>query len=150
MTGLIAIIRVRGSAETKRPVEDTLKMLNLTRVNHCVVKKKTPALDGMLRKASGNITWGPINGETLEKLVAKRGRLVQGRGHGSSSGDKKLDEKQAKGAVKGMLAGDKPAIKKVFRLHPPSGGYRAIKKPYPEGDLGSRGEKINELLKKMI
>ncbi len=138
---MIAIIRIRGSAETKRPVEDTLKMLNLTRVNHCVVMKKTPALDGMLRKASGNITWGPVDNAALDKLVAKRGRLA---------GNKKPDAKQAKDAAKSMLAGEKPVIKKVFRLHPPSGGYRAIKRPYPEGDLGSRGEKINELLKKMV
>lgn len=140
MTNLIAIIRVRGSAETERPVEDTLKMLNLTRVNHCVIMKKTPALDGMLRKAAGNVTWGMINGEMLEKLVAKRGRIV----------GKKPDAKQAKDAAKKLLAGGKPDIKKVFRLHPPSGGYRAVKRPYPEGDLGSRGEKINELIKRMI
>jgi len=141
MTELYAIVRVRGSAETKMPVEDTLKMLNLTRVNHCVVKKKTAALDGMLRKASGNITWGMIEEDMLEKLVAKKGRLA---------GDKKIDAKQAKDEVKKMLAGGKVSIKKVFRLHPPSGGYRSVKRPFPEGDLGSRGGKINKLLEKMI
>jgi len=136
-----AIIRVRGSAETVRPVEDTLKMLNLTRVNHCVVRKRTKSLDGMLAKATGNITWGPVKEDVLEKLVAKKGRLA---------GDKKLYAKQAKEEAKRLAAGEEASIKKVFRLHPPSGGYRAIKRRFPEGDLGPRGEKINELLMKMI
>jgi len=141
MTGLVAIVRVRGSAETKRPVEDTLEMINLTRVNHCVVREKTPALEGMLKKASGYITWGPIADGVLDRLVAKKGRLP---------GDKKLDAKQAIEETKKLAAGERTAIKKVFRLHPPSGGYRAIKRPFPDGDLGSRGDKINELLNKMI
>ena len=136
-----AIIRVRGSAETVRPVEDTLKMLNLTRVNHCVVRNRTKSLDGMLANATGNITWGPVKEDVLEKLVAKKGRLA---------GDKKLDAKQAKEEAKRLAAGEEASIKKVFRLHPPSGGYRAIKRRFPEGDLGPRGEKINELLMKMI
>ena len=41
-------------------------------------------------------------------------------------------------------------IKPVFRLSPPSGGFNAVKEYYPKGDLGYRGEKINELLKRMI
>jgi large subunit ribosomal protein L30 len=141
MNGIYAIIRVRGGAETKVPVEDTLRMLNLTRVNHCVVMKKTAALDGMLRKAADNVTWGQVSEDVLERLVAKRGRLP---------GDRKLDAKQAREEVKKLLAGEKTAIKKVFRLHPPSGGYRAVKRKFPQGDLGPRGEKINDLLKRMI
>lgn len=141
MAELLAIIRVRGSAETEKPVEDTLRMLNLTRVNHCVVKSRTPALEGMLAKASGNITWGAIKEDMLERLVARKGRLP---------GDKKLDAKQAAEETKKLKEGKETSMKKVFRLHPPSGGYRAIKRPFPEGDLGPRGDKINELLRKMM
>jgi large subunit ribosomal protein L30 len=141
MTELYAIIRVRGSAETIRPVEDTLRMLNLTRVNHCVVRRRTKSLDGMLAKATGNITWGPIKDDVLERLVAKKGRLP---------GDRKLDAKQAREESKKVSEGKETSIKRVFRLHPPSGGYRAIKRRFPEGDLGPRGGKINDLLMRMI
>ena len=44
-----------------------------------------------------------------------------------------------------------PTIKPVFRLHPPKGGFeKKIKKPYPDGELGYRGEEINQLIDKMI
>lgn len=108
-----AIIRVRGGAETSRQVEDTLKMLSLTRVNHCVLRKESDSLEGMLRKASGYITWGEASTESIEKLKRK--------GEG-----------------------------KVLRLHPPSKGYRSVKKHFPKGDLGYRGDKINELLGRMV
>ena len=41
-------------------------------------------------------------------------------------------------------------IMPVFRLNPPSKGYKSVRKFFPKGDLGYRGEKINELLKRMI
>jgi len=39
---------------------------------------------------------------------------------------------------------------KGFALKPPVGGLKAIKLVWPKGDLGYRGEAINELLKRMI
>lgn len=39
---------------------------------------------------------------------------------------------------------------KTMRLKPPAKGFRAIKKPYPKGDLGYRGKEINELIKRMM
>jgi len=39
----------------------------------------------------------------------------------------------------------------VFRLNPPKKGYKSIKKSYKEGGaLGYRGEKINNLIQRMI
>ncbi len=40
--------------------------------------------------------------------------------------------------------------KRVVSLKPPKGGFRSLKQMYPKGDLGYRGEKINELIKRMI
>ena len=72
------------------------------------------------------------------------------------------------GTVKGMLKTAKdfvtwgPAsdetIKKLeakgkppYRLHPPLKGWGAsIKKSFPKGALGNRGEKINELIERML
>ena len=39
--------------------------------------------------------------------------------------------------------------KKSFSLKPPKGGFKSLKQMYPKGDLGYRGEKINELIKRM-
>ncbi len=38
----------------------------------------------------------------------------------------------------------------IFRLTPPSKGHKPIKSLYPKGACGYRGEKINELLERMI
>jgi large subunit ribosomal protein L30 len=44
-----------------------------------------------------------------------------------------------------------PKLKKVFRLHPPSKGFRgSVKRTIQQkGELGYRGEAINVLLKRM-
>lgn len=39
---------------------------------------------------------------------------------------------------------------KVARLSPPTKGYKSTKLAYPKGDLGYRGENINDLLKRMV
>ena len=42
-------------------------------------------------------------------------------------------------------------VKRVFRFHPPRGGYKSTKRPVKDkGDLGYRGDKINDLIIRMI
>lgn len=142
---LLAVIRVRGLVGINRDIEDTLRMLRLDRVNHCVIVPKNPNFEGMAKKAAYFVTWGEINQETLEKLIAKRGRFA---------GDKRIsDENYVKELAQLMLSGKAAkdtGIKPVFRLSPPSKGYKHTKVLFPRGALGYRGEKINELLKRMI
>ena len=38
----------------------------------------------------------------------------------------------------------------TFHLKPPAQGFTSLKRPYPKGDLGYRGDKINELIKRML
>jgi len=40
--------------------------------------------------------------------------------------------------------------KKTTALRPPKGGFRSLKQTYPKGDLGYRGEAINEMIKRMM
>ena len=148
-----AIIRLRGNRKMTVPMEDTLKLLNLNRVNHCVVVPDEPAVDGMLKKVKDFITWGDINEETLAKMIEKRGRLP---------GNQRLDDKWLKNnnynsfddVAKDVTSGNVKirdlGIKPVFRLSPPSKGLKSIKSIYPKGDLGNRDEKINDLLERMI
>jgi len=152
---LLAVVRLRGNIKVRREMLDTLRMLGLTRVNHCVLLRGGDSEKGMLKKVKDMVTWGEINRETLLHLLKKRGRIrgelplteERVREWGFSSLEELADA---------LLGGkvwvkDLPGLKKVFRLHPPRGGYRAIKKSVKEGgDLGYRGEAINELLMRMI
>lgn len=151
----LAVIVVRGVINARRPVKETLKMLSLTRVNHCVVVGDDPSIRGMLQEAKDYITWGEIKPETLEHVLRKRGRL---------QGDKRLTDEIVKSTTEfssiselaaaicdGKTRSDAvPGLKKVFRLHPPRKGYKSTRRPVKDlGDLGYRGERINELILRM-
>ncbi len=153
---MLAVIRVRGRTGVRREISDTLKMLNLTRINHCVLIPETPSYKGMLQKVKDYVTWGEINKDTLERLIRTRGRLY---------GDEPITDKYVKekmgfenisaladAIVEGkVLYKDIPNVKPVFRLHPPLKGWEKTKRHFTEGGaLGYRGAKINELILRML
>jgi len=152
----ICAVRVRGTIRASRDVRETLQMLHLTRNNYAVLIDDRPSFLGMLKTAQNFITWGEASKETVNMLIIKRGRLV---------GNKKLTEEYAQTAgFKSLdaLAGaifnchtdhwKLPNMQPVFKLHPPTKGFKGkIKKSYgTDGELGYRGEKINELIKRMV
>ncbi len=145
----IATVRVRGKVHVRGEIEDTLRLLKLNKVNHCVILDNRPQYKGMLNKVKDYITWGEINTENMENLLVKRGRMA---------GDKRIniDHKKVKAFAKDFMHFKTEladiSLKPVFRLKPPSKGYEreGIKKPYSVGgSLGYRGDKINDLLGKM-
>jgi len=152
---LLAVVRIRGRVNVRKEVVDTLVMLRLHRINHCVLVPETPVYVGMLWKAKDWITWGKIDKKTVVKMFETRGMLT---------GRRKLDEKMLKKLTKydsfdkftdDLMKGkvklkEYPEIKPVFRLSPPRKGYKSTRLPYPKGDLGNRKEKINELLERMM
>ena len=152
----IVAVRVRGTVRAQREARETLDMLHLGRTNHAVVIDNRPATMGMLRRAQSYITWGEISKETLTMLLTKRGRLA---------GDKKLTDEYAQkvgcksiGDLANALVYCKVEywkladVQPVFRLHPPSKGFKGkIKKSFRAGgESGYRGEAINDLVKRMI
>ncbi|MEI8364022.1 MAG: 50S ribosomal protein L30 [archaeon] len=153
---MYAIIRVRGKISINKDIEDTMQLLNLTRVNHCVLYKESDKIAGMLKKAKDFITWGIIDADTLAKLLLKRGNIY--------TPDNKLvafsethDEAKAKKIAEELISGKTTVktlnLKPVFRLRPPRKGYerKGVKNPFSIGGaLGNRQEKISELVKKMI
>lgn len=48
------------------------------------------------------------------------------------------------------LLQDRFELTKTIRLRPPIKGFKSTKTRWPKGDLGYRGDKINELIKRMI
>ena len=152
---MFAVIRLRGTIDVRREIKETLKMLRLHRINHCVVVGDTPTYRGMLQRVKDYVAWGEIDAETLALLLRKRGRLSGNRrltdeyvkettGYGSI-------EEFAKAVIEGKAKlRDIPDLKPVFRLHPPRKGHRGIKAHYGYGgELGYHGEKIKELIHKM-
>lgn len=151
-----AAIRVRGIINIKPDIKKTLQLLNLTRVNHCVLLEENPSTKGMLHVAKDYITWGEVEKDVLEKLMTIRGKL---------EGDKELTEKHLKSATsygsidklsKAIIDNkfkykEIPNVKPIFRLNPPKNGYEGIKKSYVnKGALGYRGKAINKLIVRMI
>jgi large subunit ribosomal protein L30 len=140
---MYAVIRLRGSVNVRQDFKDALKMLRLNRKMHCIlVDEKNLVMKGMIHKVKDRITWGEIDDETLKMLVEKRGRKAQ---------NVRLTQKEADDVFRNLKEGKPTGIKPVFRLTPPSKGFKySIKDQYPKGELGYRAEKINELLKRMI
>ena len=141
---MLAVIRIRGTVKAKQDAVDTLKLLRLNKKMHCVVLSENPSYKGMLQKAKDYITWGTVSDEILASLVTKRGR---------KDGNIRLNDKEAKAVIDALKAKGKvpEGVKPVFRLNPPSKGFdNGIKHHFPDGELGYRGDKINELLLRMI
>ena len=137
----LAVILVRGLARITQPIRDTLIMLNLTRKNHAVVIEATPANIGMITKVKDFVTWGEINEQTMKELLAKRGEEtpeIMDRHKLYHYGTLKLGGKY---------------YKRYFRLNPPKKGFgrKGIKVAFAaKGALGYRGEKINDLIMRMV
>ena len=152
----LAVVRVRGTVNVRREIEDTLKMLHLTRNCHATLIDDRPSYLGMLQKVQNHVTWGEVSKEIITLLLKKRGSLVGGGKitdeYAKKIGFESVDD-LAEAIYNLQVEFNKlPGIKPVFRLHPPRKGYKgSIKKSYKSGGVtGYRGEAINDLLEKMI
>ncbi|MBS7643323.1 50S ribosomal protein L30 [Candidatus Bathyarchaeota archaeon] len=153
----LAVIRIRGSVGVRCDVEETLKMLRLTKVNHAVLVANAPTYLGMLRKVKDYVTWGEVSLDAVKLLLRERGELRGGQKLTDALvrcelGYSSIDELAE--AIYGLevMLHDIPNLKPVFRLHPPRGGFKRTKRrPIgSNGESGYRGEAINKLLARMI
>jgi len=151
----LAVIRVRGISGVKGDVQDTLKMLNLTRNCQATLIDDRSSYLGMLQKVQSYVTWGEPSEEMIEHLLRIRGRTVGNKKltdeHAQKAGSDSLDKlAEALFSMKVQLR-SLSFIKPVFRLHPPRKGFKgSVKKSYKSGGVtGYRGEAINDLIKRM-
>ena len=121
------VVQVRGVVNTRREIKDTLKMLRLHHINHCVLIPETPAYMGMIRKVKDYVAYGVAEADVLATVLESRGRLTA---------DEKLTDAYVKensqyadieSFAKAICAGeaeitDLPGLKPVLRLHPPRKG----------------------------
>ena len=117
---MIAAIRIKGQIGLKKEVVETLYRLRLRKKYACVLIEPTKENIGMLEKLRNFIAYGEINEETKKELISKRGKK-----------DKNGN------------------LKPFFRLHPARGGMET-KVHFPKGVLGNHGDKINELIRRML
>ncbi|MBI2135061.1 50S ribosomal protein L30 [Candidatus Woesearchaeota archaeon] len=142
-SGKIAIVRVRGSIDAKNEIDWTLNQLRLYKKNCCVVVPRNDSYAGMVNKVNDYVTWGELDDDTYDLLVEKKGRDYKG----------KVADKKGKIKYNGFISVNGKTIKKFFRLNSPRKGFgrKGIKIPFGKGGaLGYRGEKINDLIKRMV
>ncbi len=152
----LAAIRVRGVSDVPQEIEETLRMLHLTRNCHATLIDDRPSYLGMLHKTKDYLTWGEISKENVTLLLKERGRTTGNKKltdeYIQETGYKSLDD--LAGAIHKTQVQYKslPNIKPVFRLHPAKKGFKGtVKKSYPAGGAtGYREEAINDLIKRMI
>ncbi|MDI3538984.1 MAG: large subunit ribosomal protein [Methanolobus sp.] len=152
---MYALVRVRGNVNVRGSIEDTLKMLRLHRVNHCVLLNDSPQNVGMIQKVKDYVAYGVIDADTLAEILNNRGMLQGGERLTNEylAANTKFAsiEAFAQAVCEGSATlKDVPNLKPVFRLHPPRKGHAGIKRTVQQGGvLGNHGEDINQLLKKM-
>ncbi|MGB9927541.1 MAG: 50S ribosomal protein L30 [Methanosarcina sp.] len=152
---MYAVVRVRGPVNVRYTIEDTMKMLRLHKVNHCVFVPENSHFKGMVLKVKDYVAFGKVDAKTLAEVLENRGRL---------EGNTRLTEEYlrentpydsienfAAAVVEGQATlKDIPKLKPVFRLHPPRKGHAGIKRTVQQGGvLGNHSEEINVLLHKM-
>ena len=149
-----AVVRVRGSINVKPKIKETMKLMRLNRVNHCVIVPENETYDAMLKIIKDYVTWGEVDVETTELMLESSGK-TSGNAIFTKKELKDSSFKTMKALAKNLSEGkvvmrDVPKLKPIFRLHPPRKGYEGIKRSFKEGGaLGYRGEKINKLIRRM-
>lgn len=151
-----AVVRVRGHAKIRHKAAETMDMLKLNRVNHCVLLPEDKTTKGMLQVVKDYVTWGELGHETTARLLFQRGEVVGGK----RLTDAYVKENSkftsilafAKALEKGEAkVADVKGLKPVVRLHPPRKGYESTRKSYVDhGSLGYRGKDIEKLINRML
>ncbi len=150
-----AVVKVRGTISAKREARETLDMLRLDKTNNAVLIDNRPSFIGMLFRVQNYVTWGEVSKETVAMLLKERGRLAGGKKltaeFAEKLGYKSIDALAEAIATCKAEYQKLPNVQPVFKLHPPSKGFKGkTKKSFTSGgEAGYRGEKINELVKRM-
>ncbi len=138
---MICAIRIHGRVNLKKEIDGTLNRLRLRKKYSCIVLNPTKEQFGMIKKVRDFVAFGNIRKETLEKLIEKRGQLLNKK--------KKIDAKKTSDELEKGKKYEALNLKPFFRLHPPRKGIKS-KLHFPRGVLGDNKEKINDLIERML
>jgi len=138
---MIIAIRISGLVEMQTSVEEILQRLRMRRKYCAVLMPNTKENMNLLRKIRDFVAYGTIEQADIIALIQKRG---------ISKNKSNIDSVKVAEIIssKGI---NYSGIKPFFRLHPPRGGIDSkIHFPIKKGVLGDHGDKINELLRRML
>jgi large subunit ribosomal protein L30 len=157
-TPFFLVVRLDGSFGLPYEIEYALHNLRLKRRFNAVLIEKNPSVAGMLRHVKDYVTWGEVNSEDVAHLLKERGELSSGprltdkfvKDNLAQESIDTLANALANGSVQLKTIWSK-GVSPVFRLHPPSGGFKgAIKRPFnSRGELGYRHIAISNLMTRM-
>ena len=152
----LVVVKIRGLVSAQKETRETLQFLHLLHTNHAALVDSRPAYKGMLQRVNSYVTYGEPTKETVAMMLQKRGRSAGGKKltdeYLQKAGYQSIDD-LAEALVTCKVAYHKlPDIQPLFKLHPPSKGYKGkTKRGYNAGgEAGYRGEAINELVKRML
>ena len=144
----IVIIRIRGTVNVPKYINQSLDYLRLRQKFICIVIEDNKENLGRIKAVKDYVAFGEIDEETLRALILKRGK---------KGGDKpvemagKVIDDFVKSFMEGKANFEDLKIKSFFRLHPPIGGFKkSIKMAFPKGVLGNQNKAINQLVKRML
>lgn len=135
---MLLVIRIAGQVDLDANVKETLHRLRIRRKYAATLLENTPEHQKLLRKVRNFVAYGTADATLVKELVEKRGQALPGKKISVEGLEKK-----------GFAA---CGLKGFFRLHPPRGGIDAkmhvgvTKKAV----LGDHGEKIGELVRRML
>jgi large subunit ribosomal protein L30 len=151
-----ALVQLRGEVNQSQAVRDTLSMLNLHKVNHCVLVPETSTYRGMITKVNDWVAHGTPTAESVATLLEKRAEPADGNDPVDDAWLGEHTDYDDFASLAEALVAEETTLRAeglspTLRLHPPRGGHHGIKHPTKEGgQLGKHeSEDISELLEAM-
>ncbi|USZ67604.1 50S ribosomal protein L30 [Halorussus salilacus] len=151
-----AVVQIRGEVDMSGKTKDTLKMLNIHRVNHCALVPETEAYRGMITKVNDYTAYGEPSQDVLETVLRKRAEPAEGSADVDDEWVADNTDYDDVADLASALLDEETTLREqglapVLRLHPPRGGHDGLKHPVAEGgELGKHDtEEIDSLLKAM-
>lgn len=151
-----ALVQLRGEVNINGDILDTLKMLNLGRVNHATLVPEEDTYDGMVSKVNDYVAHGKPSKETVELLIQTRGEPAEGDDDIDDEWVSENTEYDDVSDLADALLADETKLQDVglsptLRLHPPRGGHEGVKQPVSTaGQLGvHETDEIDTLLEAM-
>lgn len=151
-----ALVQLRGEVNMSDKARDTLRMLNVHRVNHCALVPETDTYRGMVTKVNDYVAFGEPSPGVLATLISRRGEPAEGEGDIDDEWiTENTDYEDVTALAEALLAEEttlrEQGLAPMLRLHPPRGGHKGIKHPTKEGgELGRHDtEAIDDLLRSM-
>lgn len=151
-----AVVQLRGEVNMTAGQRDTLKLLNLGRVNNATLVPEAETYRGMVAKVNDFVAFGEPSTDALATVLSTR---VE-----PESGEATVDEAYLAehtsyddfAALAEALSAEETTLSEqglspTLRLHPPRGGHDGIKHPASAGgELGEHTtEGIDDLLEAM-